>query len=199
MITDLQPQVEVTDLLKLTTLTFHNWVQSDSKEFVGSDAATGIVATLSKPNASDANKKPWEIQLFYGSKRLAVLREKLLDDKQVYAPKPSVLGSNVVGIARAVEDAKQLDVPGLLVSGTTYRYTTNGNLYRLFTGTTDRDTNLLPQLNYYIIYARLHKNPTATLVVNLELKSRKGGDQDFNPGHIPSMEEIDKLIAQGHQ
>lgn len=186
METELQQE---TDLSQVKQLTFTGWEQLNDKSFLAKDQATGIEAIMVP------NKKAWQINLVFKGQVLANLKEKGLEESKVYeVPQKYTKGITSIKTAHAVAEARAKDKLGIAMDGYIYRYTTNGNLYRLFTGTTVKGTTLLPKLQYFTIYARLNKTPAASLIVNLELKTNTNQDQDFR-GPDMSMDEIDKYLA----
>jgi len=169
----------------------NNWELGDPNTFIGTDTNTGIVAKLHK------HAKAWKIELSFQDKLLGNLIEKLPEKAHIFQPVPAIVASNPVSIAKAIDAARTLARTAIQVSGIAYRYTTNNNLYRLFTGTTSRDTTLLSEDQYMVIYARLHKNPTATLQVSFDLKQR---NQDTNLDNIvlPPMDVVNKLLEEAY-
>lgn len=182
METELQQE---TDLSQIKQLTFTGWSQLSDGSFIAEDQHVEAIMI--------PNKKAWQINLVFKGQVFATLKEKGLEESKVYeVPKKYDTGVTSIKTAHAVAHARANDKLGIAMDGYTYRYTTNGNLYRLFTGSTVRGTTLLPKLQYLTIYARLNKTPAASLVVNLELRTNTNQDKDFSTDM--SMDDIDKYL-----
>jgi hypothetical protein len=141
---------------------------------------------------TNTNKpKPWIIELSYGGKPLATLRERVLDQSKVLVPKVTPKPGDGLALTKLIQEARDKDLIGISLNSLVYRYTSNNNLYRLFFGTVNKESKLLPELHYSNIYARLHRNPMATLQVNLEHHAYDP-EQDFQmpESELPTMEQI---------
>jgi hypothetical protein len=138
------------------------------------------------------NKKPWIIELGYKDKVFGTLRERILSKDKVLVPKQAVKPGDNLAVLKLVQEARDKDLTGIYLNGQVYRYTANNHLYRLFYGTVNKDANLLPHLHHTNIYGRLHRNPTATLIVNFEHYSvNPNADANYiEDDKLPTMEQI---------
>jgi hypothetical protein len=187
-----QTSLNQVNINEVKRVSINNWtLLAEPNTFIGTDTNTGIVAKLHK------HAKAWKIELSFEGTLLGTIGEKVPDKAIIFQPQPAIVASNPVSIAKAIDAARVLAQQAIQVSGIAYRFTTNNNLYRLFTGTTSKDTPLLSQDQYMVIYARLHKNPTATLQVSFDLKQR---NQDTNLDNIvlPPMDIVNKLLEEGY-
>lgn len=138
------------------------------------------------------NKKPWIIELGYRDKVFGTLRERILSKDKVLVPKQAVKPGDNLAVLKLVQEARDKDLSGIYLNGQVYRYTAQNNLYRLFFGTVDKNSNLLPHLHHTNIYGRLHRNPTATLIVNFEHHAyNPNADEHYiEDDKLPTMDQI---------
>lgn len=138
------------------------------------------------------NKKPWIIELAYNDKTFSTLRERILSKDKVLVPKETPKSGDSLALVKLIQEARDKDLTGIYLNGLVYRYTSNNNLYRLFYGTVNKDSNLLPHLHHTNIYGRLHRNPTATLMVNFEHHAYNPNADEHYIGDdkLPTMEQI---------
>jgi hypothetical protein len=180
---------KTTDLSQVKQLVFSEWSLFGSKGFKAEDTQTGIECLLTPKN------NRWVAELRYQGSRVAKLEEKLPEKSKVLeVPQSFSKYADSVKIAHAVKEARDEGKIGISMDGYIYRYTTGGNLYRLFTGVSEKGTKLLPKSQFLTIYARLNKTAVATLVVNLELRTANTADRGFTEPSM-TMEEIDKYLA----
>lgn len=183
-----------TKLEDLKTATITNWQPSPHKTniFIGDDQSNGTrVELLKSPDGPDA------MDISLGNQYLVTLFERIPENPKVYTPSDKISSTYPASIAKAIDEAKTLGLTAIMGNNQVWRYTTNGNLYRLFLGVIRTGHNLLPQNHYMTVMGRLYKSASATLQLSFELKRNKSQEPHV-PG-IPSMEQIEEILAMGFE